>query len=270
MISIANFKKKIWGYYRANRRDFAWRRTRNPYRILISEIMLQQTQVSRVEGFYEKFIKNFPDFRTLAKAETADILRAWQGLGYNRRALALRNLSKIIVHGYGGHLPHDRATLESLPGIGPYTAGAICTFAWNEPEIFIETNIRRVFIRFFFPRAKKVSDKKIFDYIERSFDIIKPREWYYALMDYGAMLGAQAGVKNPNRRSAHYARQSRFSGSDRELRGKVLRLVLARKKIKRDEIHEIISGSKPRIRKITAALVREGFVKERNNSLQCV
>ncbi len=231
--------------------------------------MLQQTQVARVESFYEKFIKKFPSFNSLAKAKTVDVLQAWQGLGYNRRALALQKIAKTVVKKYGGRLPRDRVALELLPGIGSYTAGAIRAFAWNEPDIFIETNIRRVFIHFFFPRTKKITDKMIVYYLERSLEIVDIRKWYYALMDYGAMLGATER-ENPNRRSAHYARQPKFSGSDRELRGKILRLVLARKKIKRDEIPKIISGSSFRIRKITAALMREGFVKERNNSLQCV
>ena len=261
MISLARFKKVIWDYYRTHKRELAWRNTRDPYRILVSEIMLQQTQVARVEAFYEKFIKKFPDFESLARAKTVDVLRLWQGLGYNRRALALQNLAKIVTKEYGGSLPNDRATLESLPGIGPYTAGAIRAFAFNKPETFIETNIRRVFIHFFFPRSKKVTDKAIIAYLGRSSEIGNIREWYYALMDYGAMLGVTvAKGKNPNRRSAHYAKQSKFSGSDRELRGKILRFALARKKITLDELCRIIPEPKERIQKITAVLSREGFI----------
>jgi A/G-specific adenine glycosylase len=258
MTSIAGFKKTVWVYYRRSGRDLAWRHTADPYRILVSEIMLQQTQVLRVAPYYKKFIKRFPDFASLAKAKTADVLRSWQGLGYNRRALALQKLAKLVAEQHHGKLPRDRAALESLPGIGPYTAGAIRTFAFNDPEIFIETNIRRVFIHFFFPKKKKVHDDEIKKLIARTLDSKNPKKWYWALMDYGAMLGATA-VKNPNRRSAHYAKQSRFAGSDRELRGKILRLALAHKKISVQEIVARIPEPQKRIQKIMQALEKEGF-----------
>ena len=227
-----------------------WRLTHDPYRILVSEIMLQQTQVSRVVPFYKNFIKQFPNFRLLAKAKLVDVLCAWQGLGYNRRALSLQKLAKEILEKYKGRLPRDRKTLESLPGIGSYTAGAIRAFAFNEPEIFIETNIRRVFIHFFFPRRSGVTDMALKRCIKRTLDRKHPREWYYGLMDYGAMLGVATKYENPNRRSAHYARQSKFAGSDRELRGKVLRILLTKKRLSMAKLPE----------KITAGLVRDGFI----------
>jgi A/G-specific adenine glycosylase len=224
--------------------------------------MLQQTQVERARTFYERFIKEFPDFTALAGAKKSDILLAWQGLGYNRRALALHKSAKIVIEQYGGRLPRDRVTLESLPGIGPYTAGAIRAFAWNDPEVFIETNIRRAFIHFFFPRRRRVHDREILPLIERSLDSEDPRAWYFALMDYGAMLGDTV-PRNPNRRSVHYARPSKFVGSDREMRGKVLRLVLARKKIRREDIANMAPGSRARAERALGALVREGFLKEK-------
>jgi A/G-specific adenine glycosylase len=225
--------------------------------------MLQQTQVSRIIPFYENFIKKFPDLDALARAKTADVLQAWQGLGYNRRALALQKLAKKIVETkeYKGRLPRDRAALESLPGVGPYTAGAIRAFAFNEPEIFIETNIRRVFIHFFFPRGKKVTDAELHRYIERMLERKNPREWYYALMDYGAMLGDGAR-ENPNRRSAHYVRQSKFFGSDREIRGKILRMLLAGATTKQ----KIPASSFPR--KIVLGLEKDGFVIQRGKYIQ--
>jgi A/G-specific adenine glycosylase len=228
--------------------------------------MLQQTQVSRVQTFYEKFIKRFSDFAALADARKSDVLRMWQGLGYNRRALALRELAEIVVKKYHGKLPRERAALEALPGIGPYTAGAVRAFSWNEPEIFIETNIRRVFIHFFFPRAKKVADKKIIPLIKKTLDPRNPREWYFALMDYGAMLGGTEKA-NPNRRSAHYAKQAKFSGSDRELRGKILRLVLARKNMNIKDLEQTIPRLKERIIKVLAALSREGFLKKKGSTI---
>ena len=194
MISSAKFRRTVLEHYRASKRDLPWRRTRDAYRILVSEVMLQQTQVARVQTFYENFIKKFPSFATLARSKKSDVLRAWQGLGYNRRALALKELAVIIVKKYGSKLPRDRKTLESLPGVGPYTAGAVRAFAWGQPDVFIETNIRRVFIHFFFPRRKKVSDREILLLVEKTLDRRDVRAWYFALMDYGAMLGVMAKV----------------------------------------------------------------------------
>ena len=251
-------------YYRSHGRDFAWRQTRDPYRVLVSEIMLQQTQTERVVAFYERFTKKFPDLATLARSKQSEVLRAWQGLGYNRRALSLWRLAKIVVRDHRGKLPRARVALEALPGIGPYTAGAVRAFAWGEPEIFIETNIRRVFIHFFFPRRRGVSDKELVPLIEKTLNRKDPRAWYAALMDYGAMLGTVAkSGKNPNRRSAHYVRQAKFSGSDRELRGKILHLVLARKKMKLDEVAAVIPVPRARIAKIATVLSREGFFKNK-------
>ncbi len=263
-MKISDFKNKVKTFYRSRGRNLPWRSTQDPYRILVSEIMLQQTQVSRVQTFYEKFIRRFPDFAALAGSKKSDVLRVWQGLGYNRRALALHKLAKIVMQEYDGKLPHGRIALEALPGIGPYTAGAIRTFSFGEPEIFIETNIRRVFIHSLFPRAAKVPDKKIMPLIEKTLDRRNPREWYFALMDYGAMLG---GVENgnPNRRSAHYARQSKFSGSDREIRGKILRLTLIRKKISVKNLGNAIPQPRGRISKVLGALSREGFLKRKGN-----
>jgi A/G-specific adenine glycosylase len=223
--------------------------------------MLQQTQVERVKTFYEKFIKRFPGFAALTKAKKGDVLRMWQGLGYNRRALALQKLAGIVVRNYGGTLPRERAALEALPGIGPYTAGAIRAFAFKEPDVFIETNIRRVFIYFFFPGRANVNDRQILPFIEKTLDCKNPREWYFALMDYGAMLGAAAKT-NPNRRSAHYAKQSKFSGSDREIRGRVLRLILSRKTMSTEQIMNMIPRPKKRILKAITELSREGFLKK--------
>ncbi len=272
MYSVQKFQKIIRDYYRQNGRNLPWRRTRDPYRILVSEIMLQQTQVARVEGFYEKFIKQFPDFQALGKARTADVLRAWQGLGYNRRALGLRRLAKEVIEAHGGRLPRDRKALESLPGIGGYTAGALRAFAFGEPDIFIETNIRRAFIHFFFPRRRKVRDEEINAIHSRILKNLKMkisgfragargdmRNWYYALMDYGAMLGVTE-KKNPNRRSAHYARQSKFAGSDRELRGKILKIFLAKGRLSQRELAHILPAPEYRIARITQALAREGFL----------
>lgn len=264
----------IWDCYRRHGRDFPWRKTRDPYRILVSEIMLQQTQTSRVEGKYQEFLKRFPNFRALAKANARDVLRAWQGLGYNRRALALKRTAEIVVKKYGGKLPRETAALEGLPGIGPATAGAIRAFAFNLPSVFIETNIRRVFLCCFFSNKQAVSDKEVLRLIAATVDKKNLREWYWALMDCGSTLlttsGAMLGsskrgeggldhrIENPNRKSKHYTKQSKFEGSNRQLRGRVLRILL-QKKSSTKKLAGILQQPENKIVKVLNALKKEGF-----------
>src|ERR1700751_788981 len=142
MHQIAAFKEFVWHFYEQNKRDFAWRHVDNPYFVVVSEIMLQQTQTQRVISKYEEFIAAFPDFKSLAAASLRDVLLVWQGLGYYRRARFLHQLAQIVVNEHGGALPQDQKVLQTLPGIGPNTAGSICAFAFNKPVVFIETNIR--------------------------------------------------------------------------------------------------------------------------------
>ena len=201
-----------------------WRETRDPYRILVSEIMLQQTQVDRVRGKYEAFLSAFPDVAALASAPLDRVLAAWQGLGYNRRAVALHRSARILRSEHHCLIPNDTAALVALPGIGAATAGSIRAFAFNEPVVFIETNIRRVFIHEFFPGREAVADDELLPFVAAALVRRSPRDWYYALMDYGTALARQ--VPNPNRRSRTYTRQSRFEGSDRQLRGAILRVLV--------------------------------------------
>jgi len=276
-MTIAAFQKKIWDHYhRAGRTTLPWRHTRDPYAILVSEIMLQQTQVSRVEEYYKRFLKRFPSFRALARAKPRDVLKVWQGLGYNRRAMFLKRAAQIVVRDFGGRLPNNREALESLPGIGHGTSGSLIAFAFNKPEVFIETNIRRVFIHFFFKDAPRVTDEQLKRYIESSVDKKNPRQWYWALMDYGAampkMSAATSGKKavravNPNRRSAHYKKQSLFAGSDRQLRGKILRSALStsKNKIPATELFKILSISRERFKKVVGGLEKEGFIVRKGN-----
>lgn len=266
-----DFNRIIWARYRKEgRHALAWRRTTDPYAILVSEIMLQQTQVSRAEGYYEKFLKRFPDVRFLAKASTADVLTTWQGLGYNRRAMFLKKTAQILLEKYAGKLPVDREALELLPGIGKGTSGSLMAFAFNKPEIFIETNIRRVLIHFFFKNRKMVTDKELERYIEGAIDKKRPREWYWALMDYGASMKASNDPKkfiNPNRRSAHYTKQSSFAGSDRELRGKFLTIVLSKRKVSVAVLLKEVPIPKKRFEKVLAGLKKEGFIVMKHNNI---
>jgi len=259
---IKTFQRQIYRYYKLHRRDFPWRCTTNPYNILVSEIMLQQTQVERVHDKYLEFIKTFPDFDALASASQKDVLVMWQGLGYNRRALALKQLAEDIVSQYEGRLPNDVQTLSSLSGIGQTTAGAILAFAFNIPSVFIETNIRRVFIHEFFGEEEGVKDAKILPLVEATIDRKNPREWYWALMDYGSMLKRE--VENPNRRSAHYTRQPSFEGSDRRIRGLVIKALLKDNALSAETLSEATSVSNDHMMRILAGLMDEGFICQEN------
>ena len=201
-----------------------WRKTHDPYRIMVSEIMLQQTQVDRVIPYYEKFLKLFPTVRSLAKAPLSEVLRAWSGLGYNRRAKFLHMAARAIVEKHKGVMPKEYDDLLALPGIGEYTAKAIRVFAYNKPEVFIETNVRSVFIHHFSPRGRKVSDARLMPLITETLHTKDPRVWYAALMDYGAYLKQMH--PNPSRKSKHHMKQSVFDGSNRQLRGAIIRRLM--------------------------------------------
>lgn len=220
--AAAAFAAAVWRHYREQGRRFDWRADTAPYRIFVSELMLQQTQCARVAQKFPGFVARFPDFGALAQAALADVLAEWQGLGYNRRAKFMHQAARVVAERFDGRLPADRAALEALPGIGPNTAGAMLAYAFNLPAVFVETNIRTVYIHHFFPEGT-VDDKRIAALVGATLDRERPREWYWALMDYGAQLKKTVG--NLTRRSSHYARQSRFEGSLRQVRGRVVALL---------------------------------------------
>ncbi len=223
-MNSAAFQKKIWKYYTAYGRDLPWRNTSDPYKILVSEVMLQQTQVRRVLVKYAEFLKKFPTIQKLAAASLPEVLSVWQGLGYNRRALMLYEAARTAMNVHSGVLPADYAKLLELPGVGPATAAGILNFAYNIPTLYLETNVRSVYLHFFFPDKEKVHDKELIPIIEKTMDRKNSKEWYYALLDYGVLLKQKH--PNPNRRSAHYAKQSKFEGSRRQARAKALREAL--------------------------------------------
>jgi len=258
--AIALFRRIVLDHYRAFGRRMPWRETEDPYRILVSEVMLQQTQVDRVRPKYEAFLAAFPDVRALARASPADVLRVWQGLGYNRRALALNAAAARIVDAFGGRVPDDPAALETLPGIGPATAAAIAAYAFDQPTVYIETNVRRVFLHFFFRDRTGVTDAEIRPLVERALDPERPREWYWALMDYGTMLARTAA--NPNRRSAHHAVQPPFEGSARQLRGRLLRVLLGTGPLDLEGLAAATGTLPARLEPILDRLRNEGFVAE--------
>jgi A/G-specific adenine glycosylase len=263
--AIAAFVAIIRHYYSEHERDFAWRRITTPYYVTVSEIMLQQTQTFRVAGKFEAFIAAFPDFATLAAAPTTEVIRLWKGLGYNRRALALQKIAQLVTTQHNGSLPTDAATLETFPCIGKATARSILTYAFNQPMPFIETNVRTVFIYFFFKGQANVTDAMLEPIVAAALDQSNPRTWNYALMDYGVMLKKTVG--NISRLSAHYAKQSKFEGSDRQVRGMILQALLDQPGIPTHRLPEVLAKEPDRVEKIVADLQREGFIKAINGLL---
>jgi A/G-specific adenine glycosylase len=262
---ISRFRSIIWEFYKNNRRLFPWRYNDNPYHIVVSEIMLQQTQTYRVETKFDTFIEIFPTWQHLAIASWPEVLAAWQGLGYNNRAKRLHETAQCITTEYQGSVPQDPTVLVTLPGIGPNTAGSICTFAFNKPAVFLETNIRAVFIHHFFPGREKIHDNHLVPLVEATLDTTDPRSWYYALMDYGVWLKKQ--TINPTRRSAHYTKQSRFKGSDREIRSLILKQLLSHTSMTESEIIMAITAEPERIKKIVQDLSNENLIQYHNNKV---
>lgn len=257
------FVKNVWEHYHNfGRHNLLWRRTKNPYKILISEIMCQQTQVERVFPKYTLFLEQFPTVDDLASAKLRDVIIVWQGLGYNRRAKMLHECAQELVRTYDGTFPKSYESLKALPGIGPYTAGAILAFAFNTPVPVIETNIRTVYLHHFYKGKTKVTDTELFCHIEATLSRDNPREWYWALMDYGTYLKKKFG--NPNNRSKHYTKQSTFKGSDRHIRGAIVKILAQEKrKITRTYLHTELTLFKPvRIDAQLKKLVKEKLLTQ--------
>ncbi len=265
--TITTFQSIIFDYYALNERNFSWRSVITPYRVVVSEVMLQQTQTYRVAEKFDAFIEQFPDFNTLASAPFEQVLRSWKGLGYNRRAINLQKIAAIVMEKFNGILPSSPEELVTLPGIGPATASSICAFAYNKPTIFIETNIRTVFIYFFCRDLINgpIDDKDLIILIKASVDQHNARNWYYALMDYGVMLKKTVG--NLSQLSKHYTKQSKFIGSDRQIRGTILQALLDFPDLEENKLLEIIKGEENRVLKILSQLINEGFIRQNDNKL---
>lgn len=222
---LDQFKQTVWSQGRAHWRDLPWRNIDDAYAVLVSEVMLQQTQVARVLDYWPRFLSLFPTLDALAAADTALVLEQWQGLGYNRRALALKRCAEICSDTYDGILPSVYDELVALPGIGKATAAGVRAFAYQQPGIYLETNVRTVFLHELFADQEGISDKDIEPLVDLTCSEDDPRGWYYALLDYGAHL--KQTLPNPSRRSKHYTKQSKFEGSRRQKRAEVVRIVLA-------------------------------------------
>jgi len=255
---IMKFQSIVCDYYRNFGRDLPWRSTDNPYEILVSEIMLQQTQASRVVQKYVEFINTFPDIESLAEATLRDVLTVWHGLGYNRRALSLKRLAEIVNTTYGGYVPSNVSLLMQLPGIGNATANAVCAFAFHQPVVFIETNVRTVFIYHFFSTKDTVKDSEIRPLVERTLDYDNPKHWYNALMDYGVAL--KKYCSNPGRKSAHHKEQSPFEGSARQVRGAILRALVTKPRQTFNELIKAVRFDPDVVKKNIQSLEKEGLV----------
>jgi A/G-specific adenine glycosylase len=264
--ALHSFQHKIWDCYRQQGRAMPWRETSNPYHILVSELMLQQTQVPRVLEKYREFITRFPDAAALAKAPLRSVLTVWQGLGYNRRALALQQIARTVVEQHKGKVPSSLDDLVKLPGIGKATASAILAFAFNQPVAFIETNIRTVFIHFFFSDRDAVSDEEILPLVAQTLDVDNPREWYYALMDYGSFL--KKTVANAGRKSRHYHKQAPFDGSNRQVRGRIVRYLIKEGKSTEEEMVKQIGLHAKRVKSALRDLVQEGIITRKGALLK--
>ncbi len=255
----AAFIKIVYGYYeKSGRHDLPWRKTTDPYKIAVSEVMLQQTQVGRVIEKYREFLKAFPTAKALADASLQQVLLQWSGLGYNRRA---RFLQQMAMHVAQDTFPKTFDELLTLPGVGRYTAAAISAFAYNQPTVMIETNIRTVYLHHFFPHATEpVSDAELLPLIETTLDQEHPRQWYWALMDYGSFLKSQ-GVRI-HRNSKQYKKQSTFKGSVREVRGGIMK-ILTRQSATLEQLEQQLSFETVRITGALEVLMREQYVSRR-------
>lgn len=256
---VSAFQRLVYAFAAEQGRDLPWRRASDPWQVLVSEVMLQQTQVERVIPKYTAFMERFPGPVALAAAPIPELLAAWQGLGYNRRALNLQRAAQQVVTQWDGRLPDDPAQLQQLPGIGPYTAGAIAAFAFNRPTVFLETNIRAVLLHLLCGDQHAVPDKELLSLAEQVLDHDRPRDWYNALMDYGSDLKRR--FPNPSRRSRHHSVQSRFEGSDRQVRGALLRLLLDSDGLTVAAIRQALEVESDRLQRIIEGLVREGFLQ---------
>ena len=257
---IRTFQNIIYSYFNQYGRDFPFRNEINPYNVVISEIMLQQTQTNRVVEKFQQFIQKFPDFQSLANAPLNEVLKVWQGLGYNRRAVALKKIAERVVNEFDGILPADIDILKSFPQIGHNTASSIVAFAFNMPTFFIEVNIRRVYIYYFFPGKSSITDSVIVPIVRKTLDSSNVRKWYYALTDYGVML--KKTHPELNKRSAHYRKQAKFKGSNREVRGKILKLLIASSSLTEVEIFKELKINSKKLKEILNLLIKEGFIKQ--------
>ncbi len=249
---VGDFHRTLLSFGRYGYRPMPWRDTRDPYRILVSEVMLQQTQVSRAMERYPRFIERFPTVRALAEAPLGAVLREWSGLGYNRRAKYLHQCAKRVIEDHDGKFPRTYDALVSLPGIGRSTAGALLAFAFGRDTPMIDTNIRRILIRVFFKGKKKIpTDDELYAFAESIIPPGKGRAWNHAMLDLGATLCSARGhssdcplmrLHGPVGDSTWKRPQKKFAGSNRYYRGKALRALASEGSMSETRLVRLLAG----------------------------
>ena len=283
------FQDTVWEWYKVNRRELPWRPPvgilgksaerqsaaaakwckTHAYEIFVSEIMLQQTQVDRVVPFHAAFINTLPDWQALADCPEPKLLRLWKGLGYNRRALNTKRAAKYVLEHHDGLLPQTREELQKIPNVGIYTSAALMNFVHGVPTALIETNVRTVFFHHFYKNRQEISDKEIMKKVTNTMKQTSPREWMYALMDYGSHLRA-SGIKITSK-SKHYKKQSIFKGSEREVRGKILEILLNIPILTQGLLEQHTGDALPNnewnISKVVQDLINEGFLEAKENNI---
>lgn len=265
MSADSELKNSVTTYYKNNKRDLPWRQVTNTqqfaYYVYISEMMLQQTQVGRVVEKFNLWVTLFPDINSVARASLVQVLEAWNGLGYNRRARYVHEAAKRIQQLHAGNIPDTVQDLVTLPGVGHNTAAAILVYAYNQPHVFIETNIRTVYLYHYFKNDSNVSDKEILEKVQTTVDTKNPREWYWALMDYGTYLKKQGLVSLS--KSKTYKKQAKFIGSNRQLRGKIIAVLLTGPKLY-SEIYAQVDND-DRLPGVMNTLIAEGLIEKNGN-----
>jgi A/G-specific adenine glycosylase len=277
---IKHFQKKILTWYEEHQRDLPWRKTRDPYHILVSEIMLQQTQVTRVIPKFEAWLSMLPTVKELAVAPTVTVLTLWSGLGYNRRALNLKKTAQIISEKYDGRFPQNEKALMALPGIGIYTARAVLCFAFDQQVAVVDTNVKKVILTQLFrsfpeeirlgdgsstQNDLKIDEKMIMTIAEQILPHGKAYEWNQALMDYSSTVLKKEKI--------HIPKQSKFIGSRRYYRGRVLKVLLEKKSVPIEELGSLIKNGfaahdQEWLEKLLGELINEGFIVNEKNSIR--
>ncbi|PID34760.1 MAG: Fe-S cluster assembly protein HesB [candidate division SR1 bacterium] len=263
---IQTIQENILSRYQENGRKFPRRMTTDPYAIHMCEVMSQQTQVDRVLPYWQKRMQDIPDYQVLAKISKLDLLAHWSGLGFNSRAMRLQDCAKIVIDNYNGELPKSREALLSLPGIGPYTAGAICAFAWNMDEVVIDTNIRRVLI-FLLKLDENITIKQLEATAKMMIPSGHSRDWHNALMDYGAthLTARKTKIKSKGK-------QSKFEGSDRQVRGRILKQLVKSEQNNQLTLQiiqeEFPQKDSPTLEKIITQMVEEKLIIQEKEMLK--
>jgi len=264
----------VLAWFEPRRRAYPWRRTRDPYRVLVAEVMLQQTQAARVEPAFARFLRAFPSLRALARAPLREVLVAWDGLGYNRRAVALAEAARRIAREHGGRVPRDPTALRSLPGVGPYTAAAVASIAFGLPAATVDTNVRRIVSRVT-AGAEDLGAGRVRELAQAWLDPRDPGAWNQALMDLGRELcrprprcepcplrtgcryaAGHRSVVAPRRKDAEP-----FAGSMRQLRGAVVRALRRLPSATVDELTRTVGADGERVAEAVRRLSAEGLLE---------